>query len=225
MNGVAVSENKTIVLTNELVKRTQEYEQISKAVWWRQPIKSWRRGRKKQAILTRSQLILGELASRYEGIMFQMFYRSRSTPPTLTNSQWEQIQDTVWLLVGDELRTMSDHRTFSGVLWKAYLSQLGVSAAILALRPKFMLRQFVDEMPSSDQRGILRATAYGANDSTQRSGKELVRLIKSALSIFHAHVLAHATEVQTLTAGEFKEAEVQSYSEPFAPYQTWLFHS
>lgn len=222
MSRSEVSQERTLELARVLVECRREYANIVKAKWFHFR-KHFRKGHKTKKLLQRSQSIAGELSSRYEGIIYQMYRRTALAAVPLTASKWEALQDRVWGLCRDSTRTMTDYAKFSTVLWNICFIQMGQEESMLALKPKFMLRQFVDEMPSSDERGNLRTTAYGQESKMSYTGKELLSSLELSFPILHECVLSHLENLPKLTDGAITEAMVSGFAVPHVEYRRWLF--
>lgn len=223
MSERRVGDETTLNLGRALIVCRQEYAKTCNLTWMN-PWRRLHRDSSKKRLLERGEEIAGELAVRYEGIMFQLFIRANGEE-TLDSEIWKNLQTIVWLSVGDGIRTTRDPRHFTRVLWNVYVKRLDSEASVESLKPKFMLRQFIDEMPSSDERGVLRAMAYGWGGAPSQSGKELLHLIQLSLPILHDQLLLHASDLDALTDGALTESLVRSFSEPYDEYRTWLFYS
>ena len=227
MNREWVIDETTIGLVKELLGCKQRYVDISKSGWFRSPVKRWGRDKKLRDLTQTSQAVGSQLSVRYEGILLQMAQRVKASDP-LTETEWKDAQTTIWELMKTNARTMSNYRRFSGVLWDVCVSEfgsLGNVASLMSLRPKFMLRQFVDEMQSSDARGILRTMAFGEPEETKLGGRELLNSLERAFPVIHMYVLRRINDLSALTDGEITAEMVNPIQAPFAEYRRWLFES
>lgn len=226
MNREWVKEETTLGLITELIDSKQKYVEISKSGWLLSPWKRFRKGHKLKELAQKNQVIADELSARYEIILWQMSLRVKASG-RLTDAEWENCQTSIWQLVKDHARTMTNYRRFCGVLWDACRDELGnygKVASLVALRPKFMLRQFVDEMPNSDARGLLRACAFGRHN-TKLSGKELIDSLTLAFGVLHLQVLSRIDDLSALSDGEITPEMARAIKEPFLEYRQWLFES
>ena len=227
MNGEWVKEATTLGLIKDLINCRQQFVEVSQARWYKNVSKLWGRNRKLESLSQKSQAIANELSVRFGGILWQMSRRVKTSGP-LTETEWEDCQTGIWQLMNDSARTISNYRRFCGVLWDISLAQLGQFgnvASFTSLRPKFMLRQFVDEMTSSDARGVLRVSAFGEAEGTKLAGKELLDSLKVAFSLLQLQMLSRTDDLSALTDGEITAEMVRSFEEPFLEYRRWLFES
>lgn len=225
MNGEWVKEATTLGLITDLINCRQQFVEVSQARW--NLTKLWRRGHKLESLSQKSQTIANELGVRFGGILWQMSRRVKTSGP-LTDTEWEDCLTGIWQLMNDSARNMSNYRRFCGVLWDISLAQFGQFgnvASFTGLRPKFMLRQFVDEMTSSDARGLLRASAFGEGDEIRLAGKELLDSLKLAFQLLQLQMLSRTDDLSALTDGEITAEMVRSFEEPFLEYRRWLFES
>jgi hypothetical protein len=62
-----------------------------------------------------------------------------------------------------------------------------------------MLRAFVDEIGSSDARGVVKAFAYGESTASPANTRELRAHLSRADRLLHQHLLAWGTRVDSIT--------------------------
>jgi len=226
MNEEWVKETTTLGLVKELIDCKKTYVEIAKARWWSSPRKWWRKSHKLEELSQRHQPIADELSKRYEGMLWQMSRRVKESGP-LTATEWENCQAGIWQLVWDQARTFSNYRRFCGVFWDICLRQFGQfgnAAPLAALRPKFMLRQFVDELDNSDARGLLRGWAYSKQEN-MLVGKEVLDGLTDAFGVLHRRVLRRLDDLSLLTDGEITPAMARNIQPPYLEYRRWLFKS
>ena len=87
-----------------------------------------------------------------------------------------------------------------------------------------MLRQFVDEVPRSDERGILRVLAYGDSGS-RPEGQEALRLLSLGFSALHQQLLVRIEELAVLTDHTMTSKMIEGFTKPYSQYDIWLFES
>ena len=225
MNEELINEATTLGLVKALLENKQRYVEIYESRWWHVRNR-WRKRHRLKALSQNSQAIAHELSTRFRGILWQMARRVKSGP--LTATEWKNCQTSIWQLVNDHARTMSNYLRFCGVLWdicSGEFGKLGNISSLTALKTKFMLRQFVDEMSNSDARGLLRASAFGEKEETMPEGKELMDGVNRAIPVLHMHLLSRIDDLSALTDGEITADMVRRFKEPFLEYKRWLFES
>lgn len=220
MSGEWIKEATTLGLVTELINSKQTFSEVSGSTWYRHPWQWWNKKRRLAELSENGRVIAHEISKRFEGILLQMFQRAKA-PKSMVQVDWEECQTAIWQLARDNTRNMTDYHRFCAVLWNISLSEIGSVATYVALRPKFMLRQFVDEMPSSDERGTLRATAFGRAGTL--SDRETLDSLERAFPILHQQLLSRGKELKSLTDGEITWEKIRDFEEPFAEYRHWLF--
>ena len=225
MSGEWVKEATTLGLVEMLIEGRQQFVEISGANWLR-PRKRFRKAHKLRHLSQRRQAIGDQLSVRYQGILLQMTGRVR-TLDSWDEAELENCQRSIWQAASDRTQNMTNYRKFCGMLWDICtdeLSYFGNVAPLTALRPKFMLRQFIDEMPNSDARGLLRASAFG-EDKHDLSGRELCDSLNLAFPLLHLQVLSRIDDLSALTDGEITPQIARAIKEPYLEYRRWLFES
>ena len=126
----------------------------------------------------------------------------------------------VWQATLDQMRGTRDYRVLSSIVWNAAEAQAGLHQPVL--KPKLMLRQFVDEMPDGDERGAIRVLAYG-HSGTEPPGREVLRLLSSGYAVLHTQLIMHIQELDILTDSLFSPELIQRIGSSYVQYEEWLF--
>lgn len=206
---------RTLRLAKKLVEGTRMYERVAVAKWVRNPLlRILRRTNRKRH--EKLDVIFLVLTKRYKPTLNQLFQRAG-----ITDDQIKAQLFAVLLTFRAELRTLSNYKGFSKSLWAACVSQAG--ADVPALKPKFMLRQFVDEIKAKESRDLLRALAYGLSDGFASDAEEAARLLEDAYAHLHNAVLDHCEDLNILTDGTLQPETISKLRKPFLEYQNWLF--
>jgi len=218
MSREEVQGKTTLTLMKDYVENSQElrkYQGVqseNKKHWWQKKWVNWR----KRSLYQKIRRIGVELAARYEGIFHQLLRKSgihsTAIKPTIS---------AIWVACQDRLLTLDESKRFSQILWESYVSIVGVE--VTALKAKFMLRQFIDEMPSSDERGILMDRAYDKNAINRNSGTEVLNKLTNSYPILHEQLIRHSKDLRILTDREISVVKVSSIKPPFVQYEEWLF--
>jgi hypothetical protein len=218
MSRKDVQDRNTLILIKEFITNSQSlrtYQEVPPEKtkrWWRKKVLKW----KKDGLHKKLRQILDVLTARYEGVLYQMLRHSGVSAGALKSTV-----TAVWVSCQDKILTLSDYREFSAVLWEAYVSVSPVDAR--TLRPRFMLRQIVDEMPSSDERGVLIYRAYDKASSIDPPGKEVLAKLNKAYEMLHLELLKQGDDLEILTGGEIALKDIENFKAPFVHYEEWLF--
>lgn len=218
MSRKDVQGKSTLTLMRDYIKVSQElrrYQGVkpeARKHWWEKRWVKW----KKQSLYRINREIPLVLTARYEGVLYQLLRQSGVDSTALKTSV-----SAIWVSCQDKILTLDNYKRFSKVLWESYSSIIDEEADML--KPKFMLRQFVDEMPSSDERGILLDRAYDKTAINHESGTEVLNKLTNAYPILHQQLLRHGNDLRDLTDGEITLVMVKSIKPPFVQYEKWLF--
>lgn len=213
----------TLSLARAFIEVSKAYELVSYASlldsprWWVSKrvwiLRRYRESRLR-SLSARRVALVAELSKRFEGLLFELFTQRSSV------IEFGGYVANVWRQAQIEAFSMNDHRQFSAVLWGI---QLGLGYDVKELRPKFMLRQFVDEMPAGSHRTTLSLLAYGGVRNMPFINREVTSFVKRAYPVLHQEVLYRTAELPILTDGELSPVLVNTFTEPFDQYHKWLF--
>jgi hypothetical protein len=172
----------------------------------------------------RNENTRAELALRYEGILRQIVSR------TFRNPRLEDaiaVRHRTWLIMAWKIFTMSSRAEFATVLWLEIQKQVQLVAGsslppcVEALKKKFFLRQFLEEMPDGEQRGLLRVLAFDVNSSQVPVSDETLRLLNESYRTLHQTLIRQGAKLFDHTGGVWRPAELAAADE--STYRTILF--
>jgi len=160
--------------------------------------------------------IQAELAKRYSGILSQAFRR-------VDGRQYGEgaLLERIWFSLNQKVLTVGQHYKFSSTLWAAVVSELGRDVA--EIKPKFMLRQFVDELPWERERHLLIQCAYEANEQEAGPDEEaILSLFPLACQQLHHTLSRYKNDLYSLSDGVFTWNENVADDTPHEQYRDWL---
>jgi hypothetical protein len=207
----------TIELAVEFVECSKALDKSLGAKWWNHPLLYWSKAKDVIWLRARINEVSGELGCRYKGVMDQLFQRMGS------NGNFGTAVGKAWYIVRTSALKIRDHRVFSTTLWCAFVASATPETQVL--KPKFMLRQFVDEIPSCMEQGVLIAMAYGPRHTTAPSGSEILRGLSISYGLLHAELKKRSSDLSILTDGEISGVTIAAMNPPFVRYEQWLFDS
>jgi hypothetical protein len=227
MSEGTLSEQGTLQLSRHFLKVSRKYEAVRYASFGRSPFwwaakKLWItdkiRHERINKLRNRRQELVKELAVRYDGILRQLFTCAKP------GTSFTQYLVQVWHTLQDRALTTRDYRLFSICLWDI---QRDYGAGIDQLKARFMLKQFVDEMPRGEPRAALLTLAYGHDVTADEVSKEAARLVKKAYQVLHTHVeqMSHKEDLRLLTGGVLSREAVSSFPPSFVQYHEWFFQT
>lgn len=224
MSERTVEEQETLLLVKRFLEVSQHLESISYARLWSKPlwwlvdklkVLHFIRRRKVNELISCNSDLIGELSMRYDGIMRDLFTCAG------VGTSFDDHFNQVWMeLQGGAVMTR-DPRRFSTCLWEI---QRRLGATIDELKPKFMLRQFVDDIPEGEPRAALKLLAYSFQMHWTPPGREAARLVERGYALLHDRVCAQADDLEFLTGGVLNAEAVGEIHAPYAQYHQWLFH-
>jgi hypothetical protein len=215
----------TLHIAREFLKASERYEGITfqatllrHPYWWL--LSKFGKGvrQRRQAELSEKQIaLLGELVDRYDGILFQLF---TWTGIQVGFDEFDKKAGKIWYKFQVEARDMPSYRDFSTTLWKVYLRY---GNEIAELKPKFVLRQFVDEMLKGEGQAVLRAQAYPRQVALSTVDREVARMIYRSYPVLHARVVNLKSHLLRLTGGVLNREEIDTLEHTYMKYHDWLF--
>ncbi len=171
------------------------------------------------------------LVKRYKWLMNEIHTRV----PAGSGSSREQYFRAWWRLVSNDLPGLHTADGFSACLWRAVAAAAGLQqedpgfSSVIGLKPKFMLRQFVDEMPDTEAAGSLRVLAYSPLTASTvlaaASASELAEIVYQACLSLHATVQRFEPSLTIMTDGAIAVAGLNDPAKIARQYSAWLFQS
>jgi hypothetical protein len=183
----------------------------------------WLFPRRRQARVNRLNSRLVQLASeltlRYRGILRELWHHAvlsgQCSEPFATT------QVRIWLAVSDQARMRRDPKTLPSVLWRQAVLAFGQELPGAKIR--LMLRPFVDAMPDSDSRGLLKNLLYTHLKDPMPADEETVRVLEQGCEPFHRGLVERRRDVASWTDGVVTAEDVDAVRPPYTEYLHWLF--
>lgn len=200
-------EEGTLDLMKLLLRDIRRHERLARARFFRWP-------KRKARLLVRQRNVTGELMVRYGGVILQILRRRGIA---ISGFARELVKIAVGLQ--DGARTLQDPLGFPALFWQVCTGEGG--GEVEPLKAKFMLRLFVDELPASEARGVLRLH-YGSLGEAPADDRERLRLLALAYPHLHHEVLRHRKDLEVLTDGVLSPELLDNLKPPFAIYDRWL---
>ena len=212
----ATHEQGTFELTQSLVVCSRKLDRVLHAKWWHAPRTVWTRDKRVKALHARINEVAIELGVRFKGIMVELL---QSVDPH-ANFDFEVAR--TWQRVSEDAITMN-HKEFCAHLWHVFVP-LRKQERAKVFKPKFMLRQFVDEIPACKDQGVLIAMAYGPLRNPRPTASEILRCLEIAYRLLHIQVSKRSSELEILTDNEISSEMISQFVAPYVQYEDWLFN-
>jgi hypothetical protein len=213
-----VGAEPSFALMRELMTRGRKLERRREASWLVSPVQAAARLIFGLEELEQDEIaIWRELCGRYEGVLKQMLAQE-GLPVDEAGTRLDSVHWTARA----EFAKQTEHELFPVVLWRACL--LHGRSTPVQLKPKFMLRAFVDELPSSDERGVLRAICYGGSLRDDESTQERRKARELGCEMLHREVLSFGMRIDAMTDGALAHGVMSRLSGDalHAHYFDWL---
>jgi hypothetical protein len=227
MVRASIGNERTLALARNYVRCARRFEECIHAHLLTNP---WRKlwGWKKRRLREKSSKISHELTNRYEGILRELLYSHNSH---ISEDEVKEFITAVWLSASPRLSGLEDYRFFSTIVWQVYeaLAEARQLSINPLLKPKFMLRQFVEEIPRRHrrERAVLRQLVFDAitvpTSDDGAADDEVIILRGRAYPLFHLQLLRLAEHLQALTDGVISKEEVANIESPFVQFDDWFF--
>ena len=173
------------------------------------------------------------LIKRYKWLMNQIHGRLPVTSHgSLSDDQYLR---SWWRTVRNDLAALQRPGEFSPRLWAAVATAAGKLetdsdfASVAALKPKFMLRQFLDEMSNREASVALKVLAYSPLTSdtafATASAAELADVVYHACLALHGTVKRFDPALAAMTGGAIDVSGLIDETAIARRYSTWLFLS
>jgi hypothetical protein len=186
---------------------------------------AWFRDRRISRSRARARSLKQEIGRRYQAVLLTYLRRARPSPAAAASAPSEKVQeqrDLLEILAAlDEAAVSSDtEAVLPAALWKACERTTGCS--LPDLKPRFMLRPFVDLVDRPEHREILIWAAYDSQQgpSPADSAGDLEPLLQEAVSALEQALVTAV--VSAWTDGAIGFAEAATPDQRQAQILSWL---
>lgn len=203
-------------LASRYIKCVRKTDALGAPSVWPRPFAGWRLRR----LNLRRPALLAELLKRYEGVIHEIYTHGG----VLAADKREQAVRSMLREVQNALWTDKSLVCFSEVLWLAITPTLTAGLVLPdRLRRKLHLRAILDELPNSDERGVLRSWVF-AKDSPppEMLTEETLDLIESGFEILADYLLELGSGLDALTQNVIRKAELSNRTHAVAQIRIWL---
>lgn len=205
----------TFELARVFIECSRYLDHVLDAKWWREPLTVLTRVERVKLLDARLKEVQIELGYRYRGVMIQMLQciDPQANPDVEIGRTFETVAKAAITM---------EHYEFSKELWHIFVR--GRQSLVHGFKPKFMLRQFVDEILSSKDQGILIGMAYGPALNPRPPDSEILRCLEFAYQLLHVEVSKRSSDLDALTDKEISGAMIAKFITPYAQYEDWLLN-
>jgi hypothetical protein len=229
MTLIGLEKQTTFALAKELVLVQRRLDSLIRGPAWWSP---YRFGRKRwiEREKNRSAEYTAALVDRYRGLFVQI-YNGLSVRGGSPNRPFVDFFETWWDHVEAPIMGVQSSDHVSRLFWEAAEFAANVtfgsgSTSIELLRPKFMLRPLIDEIPDAAGRDVLRSLAYDTQVSSALSSLstvELYRVVMAACEALYGLLAAQRDKMAHLTDGTVDASLLRDETKAVAQLRQWLF--
>jgi hypothetical protein len=181
-------------LAQRYVQSWHSWEATHHATIWTRPWRVVGRSWQLAWLNSRRSRSLEQLVRAYQTVVFAFFNRS-GLPPV----EWGRARDLLAEHLGTQVFRIADFREVATLLWSGVCGAIPASRQDRRYKPKFMLRQFIDELDSPSHRTTLLSLAY--SDDRTHIGENAAADVDAAYRDLHGVLSRHAADLPTLTDG------------------------
>lgn len=205
-------------VVRELLLASHRAEQRLGAIWYFHPwawvTQSWANG-----YMRDSRNCLHELAYRYRGVLTEDLRLKGLTSRDEVQDSLEQIWRSFYL----SIYGLSDELEFAPLLWRSVQTIApGINGQV---RRKFMLRQFVEDVPRRKGRDTLRRLAFEREHGAPAATVKDLAKLRDAYHPLHRVMLRFGPQLESMTDGVFTIEALNALTPPFVEYHSWLFEN
>ena len=218
MNRGRFYEKKTLKLFKMWRKGLRKHDDMLHLSWLTSPLKKFilLGNFRKKRLSVKNKLITNEILRRYKATITEKFKESR-----IKTKNFEPLMRDIWDRVQYQIRFIDHYMKSQGVIWDSYAKATG--SRTKQLKPKFMLRCLVDEMPNTKERRLILELAYSGQASLGNLDASMLNDLNNSYIVLHKEVSKHINNIEMLTDGAIKDNEIKSMVKPYVAYDLWLF--
>ena len=210
----------TLKLAKQMVAASHRHERIVHAGWLSHPVLRVTRRWAEPRAVENKRIALRILLERYRTVIVQVLQRGG-----LAHQNWMAASRVIGEHIRTEVLRTRDYRWCAPLLWDAVVRQLDDAGrrAVEPLKAKFMLLQFVDQMPAGAPRDLLSKAAYDENAMDFPS--DGFEILNDAYRQLHTAVGRFRRDLGLLTDGALTPDWLAEADRSPLLYEELLFHT
>jgi hypothetical protein len=229
MSMKGLEKRATFALAKDLVSVLRKLDKLVRGpAWW--TLCRYRQAACLKTESTRAAEYTGIIVERYRGLFLQIYNGLQHQGGTPDRS-FVAFFETWWDYVERPLMGVRSSEDVSEVFWQGAEFASNVvfgsqSLSISLLRPKFMLRPFIDEIRDESKRRVLLSLAYepaASSASFSFSEMERYRAVMAACEALCDTLSALGTRVEHLTRGAVMSSLLTDRPAAVRQLRRWLF--
>jgi len=179
---------------------------------------NWITSGRRQHFEESSRECLKELQYRFGGVI-NLYLRSKGI--TADDDMVEARGAIVQRFFVDSYR-LKEPELFAPLLWSSVQVTAGVSSN-RALKRRFMLRQFVEDVPRGKGRDMLRRLGFEREPGAPPCNVKDLNLVRGVYPQLHKALLKRGVRLDGMTASAIPSIQVAGFQPPYGQYDEWLF--
>jgi hypothetical protein len=180
---------------------------------WAWVTRRWRTG-----FEAKSHEYLTELNYRFAGVI-NRYLRSKGIT---TKAELENARKDISMSFHVNTYKLAEAELFAPELWRAVQMRAGVSTDA-ALKRRFMLRQFVEDVRKGKGRDTLRRLGFERDPAAPKVNPHDLAIARAAYPSLHKALLKRGALLDVMTERAIEFEQVELFQPPYGQYDTWLF--
>lgn len=117
---------------------------------------------------------------------------------------------------------LEEAELFAPLFWSSVQVTAGVNDNP-ALKRRFMLRQFVEDVPKGRGRDMLRRLGFEREPGAPAPNVKDLKVVRGAYPSFHKALLKRGARLDEMTGSAIESIQVKGFQPPYGQYDEWLF--
>jgi hypothetical protein len=216
MFRTALEDRPTHWVVRHMLQANDRAEARLHATWlnpWIRITRSWRESYEESG-----RGYLKELSYRFGGVI-NLYLRSQgiTVDADLVRARGEIMQR--FFVESYELK---EAELFAPLLWRS-IRVTGGASSNAALKRRFMLRQFVEDVPKGIGRDMLRRLGFERQPGAPPVNAKDLTAVRGVYPRLHTALLKQGVLLDVMTASAIPSVQVAAFEPPYGQYDEWLF--
>ena len=178
---------------------------------------AWVTSRWRKDFEAKSHEYLMELNYRFAGVISR-YLRSKGI---MTKAGLESARKDISMSFHVNTYKLAEAELFAPELWRVVQIRAGVSSDA-ALKRRFMLRQFVEDVPKTKGRDTLRRVGFERDPGAPKINPKDLAIARTAYPSLHKALLKRGAQLDAMTERAIEFEQVKLFQPPYGQYDTWL---
>ncbi len=178
---------------------------------------AWATSYQREGLEKKSGDCLKELNYRFIGVI-NWYLRSKGI---VTKGELESARTKISMMFHVNTYKLADAELFAPELWRIVQIQAGVNTDE-GLKRRFMLRQFVEDVPKGEGRDALRRLGFERDPGAPPANPKDLAAARTAYPLLRWAMLTRGAKLDLMTESAIGFGDVKSFRPPYGQFDTWL---